>query len=204
MKRISLIVNIVLIVAVVALYVLYFTDSGKKTIPLVDPETMVNLPAGSIVYVQIDSLINELDLFHELRSDLEVKAKAVDDDLSKKERAFERDAIDFNEKYQTGRLTSSQAQTQSAQLDNRQRELQQYSQQKQMELAEEQQVMLNNILYEIQTYLTAYNLEHNFSLIFSTSGNPGSIIIGNAALDITKAVITGLNAQYAAQNSRRR
>ena len=204
MKRISLIVNIVLTVAVVALYILFFTDRGKQTIPLVDTETMADLPAGSIVYVQIDSLINELDLFQDLRSDLEVKAKAVDDDLSKRERAFERDALDFNEKYQTGRLTSAQVQTQSTQLDNRQRELQQYSQQKQMELAEEQQVMLNNILYEIQTFLSAYNLEHNFSLIFCTSGNPGSIIIGNSALDITKAVIVGLNAQYAAQHSRKR
>ena len=200
MKRISIIANIVLAVAVVALYVFHFTGIGsKKAARPADTESTLDIPSGSIVYIQIDSLINELDLFHALRTQLEAKAKVIDDDLVKKGRALERDYLDFQDKYQKGMLTRSQAETQGTQLENRQRDFQQFQQQKQVELAEEEQVMLNNVLNEIKTFLAAYNAEHNFSLIFSTSGSPGTIIIGNNTLDITKDVVTALNAKYVAQ-----
>ena len=205
MKKILIIANIVLAVAVAALYVLYFTGNcNKKGVESTISERASDLPSGSIVYIQIDSLINGLDLFHALRSDFEAKYKAVEDDLTRRGRVFERDYLDFSDKVQKGLLTRSQAETQSNQLESRQRELQQYGEQKQMELAEEEQVMLNNVLYEIKTFLLAYNQEYHFSLIFTTSGAPGTIIIGEAALDITKDVVNGLNAQYAAQQNRRR
>jgi outer membrane protein len=205
MKRILLIANIVLAAAVVVLYVLFFT-TGKKTttFPHAGESNASELPAGSIVYIQIDSLINGLDLYHALRVDWEAKAKVIDDDLTKKGRALERDVADFTDKYQKGLLTRSQAETQGTQLEARQRELQQYSQQKQIEMAEEEQVLLNNVVNEIQTFIAAYNQEHNFSLILSTSGAPGSILNSNPSIDITKDVLAGLNAQYAAQHSRRR
>ena len=201
MKRILLIANIVLAAAVVALYILFFTGSchTKGAAGLASVESTTDLPVGAIVYVQIDSLVNELDLFHSLKSDWEAKVKVIDDDLSKKARAFERDAADFTDKVQKGLMTRSQAETQNAQLEARQRDLQQYSQQKGAELEEEQQVMLNNVLNEIRLFLAAYNQEHNFALIFSTSATTNNVLVGNSALDITKDVIAGLNAKYAAQ-----
>jgi len=200
MKRTLLIANIVLAVAVAALYILFFTGNcTKKGTGLTNVEKGAELPVGAIVYIQIDSLVNELDLFHALRVDLEAKAKVINDDLTKKGRAFERDYIDFTEKVQKGLITRSQAETQGAQLESRQRELQQFSQQKESELAEEEQVMLNNVINEIKTYLSIYNQEHNFALILTTSGLPGSIIEGDTSLDITKDIIAGLNAKYATQ-----
>jgi len=205
MKRIFIIANIVLAAAVVALYVLYFTGNcTKKSAIPVHGEAAADIPAGSIVYVQIDSLINQLDLFHALRSEFETRFKKINDDLTKQARAFERDALDFQDKANKGLLLRSQIETQQAQLENRQRELQQFSQQKEMELAEEEQVLLNNVLNEIKVFLTAYNIEHNFSLIFTTSGVPGNIIIGNSALDITKDVVAGLNAKYIAQYGKKK
>ena len=205
MKRFLLIANIVLTVAVAALYVFFFTAfCQKKSAGLTVPEGVADIPAGTIVYLQIDSLISSLDLFHDLRSDWEVKAKKADDDLTKQARAFDRDYNDWLEKAQKGLITTSQRETQATQLESRQRELQQLSQQKQMELAEEEQVVLNNVLNEINIYLTTYNQEHNFTLILTTSGNPGTIIVGNPSLDITKDIITGLNARYAAQRNRKK
>ncbi|MCL2727002.1 MAG: OmpH family outer membrane protein [Bacteroidales bacterium] len=200
MKRTLLIANIVLAVAVAALYILFFTGHCNKKVAGFTPvESTTDLPAGTIVYVQIDSLVNELDLFHALRTEVEAKIKVIDDDLTRKGRAFERDYLDFNEKIQKGLLTRSQAETQGEQLEKRQRELQQYSQQKQFELEEEQQVMLNNVLNEIKVFLSDYNQEHNFSLIITTSVATNNVIVGNPSLDITKNVIAGLNAKYATQ-----
>ena len=204
MKRILLIANIVLAAAVVALYVLFFTNQPNKNNDQIFSGAASELPSGAIVYLQLDTLLNGLDLFHALRTDFEAKVKVVNDDLTKQGRAWERDAADFTDKIQKGLLTRSQGETMQAQLEARQRELQQYSQQKEMELAEEEQVMLNNVINEIQTYLIIYNQEHNFSLIFTTSGAPGTIVNGDPSLNITKDVMTGLNSKYASQRNARR
>ncbi|MDR2584678.1 MAG: OmpH family outer membrane protein [Prevotellaceae bacterium] len=206
MKRnLLLIANIVLAVAVAALYVFYFTGiCNKKPVGSVASEIALHTPSGAIVYIQVDSLVNALDLFHDLRSEWEAKAKVIDDDLTKKGRTFERDYNDFVEKVQKGLITRAQAETQGAQLEARQRDLQQYSQKKQMELAEEEQVVLNNVIYEIKKYLTAYNAEHNFSLILATNGTPGIILEGDTGLDITKDIVLGLNALYATQHNKKK
>jgi Outer membrane protein (OmpH-like). len=201
MKNISLILNIVLTAAVIALYVLFFTGKDNKpAFSTAEGQEALVLPGeGSIVYIQVDSLMNQFDMFHALRTELEAKAKVIDDDLTKKGRAFERDVNDFEEKIQKGLLTRSQAETQQQLLANRQQELQQYSQQKQMELAEEEQVLLNRVLDELKTFLAGYNETHNYSLILTTSGATNNIITASPALNITKDVVNGLNAKYAAQ-----
>ena len=205
MKRILIIANGVLAASVVALYVLFFLNQPAKNIKSqTHSELSSELPSGAIVYIHLDSLLNGLDLFYALRTDWEAKVKVADDDITKKMRAFERDANDFNDKVQKGLLTRTQAENMQAQLQARQQDLQQYGQQKQMELAEEEQVLLNNVIFEIQTFLISYNVEHNFSLILTTSGMPGTIINGDPSLDITKDVLAGLNAQYAAQHGKKR
>ena len=205
MKRISIMVNIVLAVAVVALYALYFTDKCHKNSAGSTAEgSAVELPSGSIVYIQLDSLLGQFDFFHALKSELEAKAKVIDDDLTKRGRAFERDYIDFTEKVQKGLLTRSQMESQGAQLENRQRDLEQFAQQKRAELAEEEQVMINKVFYELNTYLESYNKEHDFALILSTSAASNNVMSGSSkSLDITKEVAAGLNAQYAVQNKKR-
>ena len=203
MKNLSLIINIVLTAAVIALYVLFFTGKTSTTAITTQSQESIELPGeNSIVYIQVDSLMNQFDMFHALRTELEAKAKVIDDDLTKKGRAFERDVNDFNEKIQKGLLTSLQAQTQQQHLEARQQELQQYSQQKQMELAEEEQVLLNRVLDELKTFLAAYNETHNFSLILTTSGATNNIITGSPTLNITKDVVNGLNAKYSAQKKK--
>jgi len=204
MKNISLILNIVLTAAVIALFVLFFTGKDNKpSFSASEGQESMALPGeGSIVYIQVDSLMNQFDMFHALRTELEAKAKLIDDDLTKKGRAFERDVNDFDEKIQKGLLTRSQAETQQQQLAARQQELQQYGQQKQMEIAEEEQVLLNRVLDELKTFLASYNETHNYALILTTSASTNNVIIGNKGLNITKDVVIGLNAKYAAQRKK--
>ena len=69
-------------------------------------------PAGSIVYIQMDSLVNQYDMFNDLKSEFESKVEAIQDDLRKKSNAFEKSATDFQNKLNKGLLTRSQAETQ--------------------------------------------------------------------------------------------
>ena len=198
MKKSSLIITILLALAVAVLFVLHFTGIGTGTTvhERSDQETG-EIPTGNIVYIRIDSLLNSYNFFQDLQSDLNAKARIVEDDLTKKGRAFENDVNSFQEKVQKGLITRSQAETQLKQLAARQQELEQYAQQIQMELAEENQVMLNRVLDAIKTYLAQYRVMNNYDLILTTDGSSNTVIDGSPSLDITKDVVAGLNSEYA-------
>lgn len=198
MKKTSLIITVLLALAVAALYVLHFTGIGTGKPAAVESEPgLSEVPTGNIVYIRMDSLLNKYDLFLDLQTDLNAKARIVEDDLTKKGRAFENDVTNFQEKVQKGLITRSQAETQQNQLASRQQELEQFAQQKQMELAEENQVMLNRVLDALKTFLAEYRVLNNYDLILTTDGNSNTIIEGTTALDITKDVVEGLNQEYA-------
>ena len=151
---------------------------------------------GSIVYIQLDSLINQYDMFNDLRSELENKAQAIQDDLTKKGRSFESAAKDFQTKIEKGLLTRSQAEEQQQRLAERQQNLQNLSQQKQYELAEEEAVMSRRVMDAVQTFLAKYNQEKGYAMIITSSAATNTVIAANPALDITQDVLTGLNNEY--------
>lgn len=193
MKQLKLILS----VAVAAL-VCACTSTGNTngTQPAKAIEGGAVAPQGSIVYIQMDSLINQYDMFNDLRSELESKAQAIQDDLTKKGRSFESAVKDFQTKIEKGLLTRSQAEEQQQRLAEREQNLQSLSQQKQYEMAEEEAVMSRKVMDAIQTYLKKYNGEKGYALILTTSAASNAVIVGNPALDITKDVLTGLNDEY--------
>ena len=146
---------------------------------------------GSIVYIQLDSLVNQYDMFNDLRSELESKAQAIQDDLTKKGRAFESAVKDFETKIAKGLLTRSQAEEQQKKLLEREQNLQGLSQQKQMELAEEEAVMMRRVMDAIQTYITKYNQDKNYALILSVP-----VLAGDPSLNITQDILKGMNEEY--------
>jgi len=200
MKKGLLIVNAVLVLAVIGLYILHFCCCGSKSCSTGNASFIVErgeaAPEGSIVYIHLDSLVNGYDMFHDLRADMEKKAKGAEEDLTKRGKSFEREYMDFQEKVQKGLVTRSQAEQLQNQLQQKQANLQQYIESKRAELAEEEGVMLRRIYNAVTSYLKEYNKERNYSLIVSTNGTTNVVLEGNPSLDITKEVLDGLNASY--------
>ena len=160
------------------------------------PQASQTAAAGSIVYIQMDSLINQYDMFNDLKSEIEAKVQAIDDDLRKKGNALEKSVQDFQNKLNKGLLTRSQAETQQQELIEREQSLRNLTAQKQLEMQEEEAVMIRKVMDAIQTYLTEYNKTHNYALILTTSASTNTVIVGNPSLDITADVLTGLNTEY--------
>ena len=158
--------------------------------------------AGSIVYVQMDTLVSQYDMFNDLKSELESKVQAIQDDLAKKGRTFDNAVKDFQTKVQKGLLTRTQMEEQQNQLQERQQELQNLGQQKQMEIEDENAVLYRKVMDAIQTYVEKYNTEHNYALILTTTaGNP--VLTGSPSLDITAEILTGLNDEYVKSKSQK-
>ncbi|MFA6895176.1 MAG: OmpH family outer membrane protein, partial [Bacteroidales bacterium] len=186
MKKTPLILSIVALVISATLLVLFLIGPNKNIKKASVSEKETSAVAGDIVYVQIDSLIIQYDMFNDLRSAFESKAQSVQDDLSKKGRKLESDGKSFENQINKGLLTRSTAEQQQKSLLKRQEDLQSLANQRQRELQEEEYVLNNTVMDAIKSFLIEYNKTHNYSMIITTSGSTNVVIVGNPAIDITK------------------
>ena len=158
---------------------------------------------GSIVYFNLDRVLEEYDMANDLRSVVETKVNSLSQEVNRRGTKLEKDIKAFQDKVDKGLLTRSTAEAQSASLQKKQQDFQQYAAQKQQEAAEEQQVMMNNIADAIASYLKEFNEEHQFALILTTQGGilPAPVAAGDPELDITDLLLEGLNAKYVKEKS---
>ena len=124
---------------------------------------------------------------NDLRSVVETKVSGIQSEIDRRGNKLQKDANDFQNKMDKGLLTTSVANAQYQKLQQQQNDYQQYVVRKQQEMQEEQQVMLNQIMNAIAEFVQAYNVEKQYALILTTSGDilPAPVVTGSAALDIT-------------------
>ena len=195
MKHTPLILSIIAVVAAVAALILSLTTPKNNHKP-VESTDGIQAVAGDIVFLRLDTLMMQYDMYSDLQSAFEAKAQTVDSDLNKKARKLESDIKNFENSINKGLLTRSAAEQQQNSLQQRQANLQNEAAQKQQELAEESQVLLNQVMFAIQQYLEEYNKEHNFAAILTTTAATNVVMVGAPALDITQEIVDGLNAEY--------
>lgn len=194
MKQTSLILSIVSIVAVIVLAVITFKPKAETP---VNTETTV-VTEGAIVYFNMDKVANEYNMAIDLKAQVEAKANSISQEINRRGTKLENDIKKFQDKINKGLLTQSVAAQQESTLMKQQQDFQTYANQKQNEIAEEQAVMMNQIADAINTFVEKFNAEKNYAMILATTGDILSTPVVNAAaeLDITDAIIAGLNAEY--------
>ena len=196
MKNTSLLLSVISLVAVVVFGILLFTKDGKSAAPAAEGEaTEITASKGDIVYVDLDRILSEYDMANDLRSVVETKVQNIQADVTRRGKKLENDVKAFQEKIDKGLLTRTNAEIQGQKLQQQEIDFNNYAAQKQQEINEEQMVMMNQLGDAIQTYITKYNEEKQYAMIFTNSGG-APIITANPALDITDDVLAGLNEEY--------
>ena len=193
MKRIVTLLSAALVAG------LFFAGCNNATpVAATDTQADTTAAAGSIVFFNIDKVVESYDMANDLRSVVETKVSGIQSEIDRRGNKLQKDANDFQNKMDKGLLTTSVANAQYQKLQQQQNEYQQYAVRKQQEMAEEQQVMLNQIMNAIAEYVQAYNAEKQYALILTTSGDilPAPVVTGLASLDITDDILAGLNAEY--------
>ena len=150
---------------------------------------------GMIAYVNIDTLVSKYNFYKDLQAEYESKAKKADDELNSKGRSLQNDVQDFQNKIDKGLVTRSEAATMQENLEKKQQDFLSHRDKVMSEQAEEEQVMLNKIHYNITEYLKKFNEGYRFKVILSTSAG-GPILNADPELDITNIVLEGLNKEY--------
>ena len=161
-----------------------------------------NTPAaaqsGAIVYFNMDRIISEYDMANDLRSVVETKVNSIDQEVTRRGTKLEKDIKAFQDKINKGLMTQSVAESQNQKLLQQQNSFQTYAAQKQQEIAEEQQVMMNQIADAINSYIAEFNADKKYALILATQVDIISlpVVTGSPELDITDTLLEGLNAAY--------
>jgi outer membrane protein len=197
MKKVPLILNIVLLLAVAALYVLHFTGKEKKgeAVEEMAGGAIPVINSSGIAFVNFDTILLNYNMFIDLREELASKQRSSEAELTAEGQKFEREAADFQDKVQKGLVTRSRAQEMQQQLIAEQDRLTQLRDDLSLELMEEEQVMNRQVLYSIMEFLEEYNKKHNYQYILSNTLG-GALLYANDTLDITANVLKGLNEQY--------
>ena len=153
---------------------------------------------------------------NELSKSFDNKKKSAEKEITKKQNNLQTKANDFQEKYSKGHLTETNANLKLQEIQKLEEEYNAYLAQKDQELGEEQLklqntyneemfVMNNKINDAINTFIQKFRVEHGYAMILVSQSdipNDGATTLGapvlaaDPALDITAAVLAGLNAEY--------
>ena len=190
--------NLILFGAAALMAIAVSCNQNQAAAPAGSEATESAAAAGSIVYFNMDKVMEGYDMANDQNSVFETKTAGIQAEIDRRGKKLEKDAADFQNKVDKGLLTNSVAQAQYQKLQQQQQEYQQYVVRKQQEMAEEQQVMMNQIANAIAEFVQTYNVEHEYALILATGGSILStpVVTGSASLDITEDLLSGLNAQY--------
>lgn len=171
------------------------TNGGNAAVTSAQDSTAV---AGSIVFFNMDTVMQGYDMANDLTSVFETKTSGIQAEIDRRGKKLEKDAADFQNKVDKGLLTQSVAQVQYQKLQQQQQDYQQYVVRKQQEMSEEQQVMMNQIANAIQEFVNEYNAEKGYAMIIATAGSilATPVVTADPKLDITEDLLAGLNAAY--------
>ena len=218
--------------AVLGAAVLFGANSCKNTTEQAAEaavaENATATPVSSIVYVDITTIMAEYQMAIDLRAEAEKKIAELEKPFLNKQAAAEKEikrkqdnlqakAKDFEDKYNKGHLTQSNAQIKMQEIQQLEQELNNYGIAKEQELAQEgakvqsqindELVVMNNLINDaISTYIQKYRVQNGYAMILIDQSDADKtdktmvlnslVLSADPALDVTAQVITGLNDEY--------
>ncbi len=192
--KISIYLNAILLIAVIVLYVLFFTEKKQGSAGDIQPQDL----SGSglrIGYVESDSILSHYTLALEKSRELEERGKNLEATLKKRQDQYEKDAAYFQEQVSNNQLSEQSAQYIYNQLMEEQQKIYDLQNQYTSELADSEMQVNIMLLDSVTNFLERYNRQFNFDYILGH--NPGSnLLLKNPRYNITKQVIEGLNNEY--------
>lgn len=160
-------------------------------------ENIENNPINAkIVYVNIDTVAMNYEMFKDLNVKFVAKAEKAQTELEKKATAFQTKVFDFEKEIKNGLITRTGASVKQQSLQKEEQEIMQYQNEILNSLKEEETVLFNNVRFNIEQYIQKYNQAKKYDLIISTSKASGTVMAANPALDITTDITNGLNSEY--------
>lgn len=186
MKNLSLVLNVVLLIAVGYLYYARFGKSETQSSSPALPASS----AGEIVYINSDTLLEAYDYFNQLKNELESKQDSIDALLKAKGRSLESEVNAYQEK--APMMSPGQRAETEEKLMMKQQQIMDLKQSFLEELSVDESTMNDSIHANLNRFLKEFNSTRNYKFILGYQRG-GGILLANDSLDITREVLEGLN-----------
>jgi outer membrane protein len=191
MKHISLILNVVLVIAVAVLYVLHFSD--RKVMQQEVEQSIAEVRDLEVAYINYDSLISNYELVKELTGQLEATRTKLEAD-------YETRARGLQSQFQTyqatvNNMTRGQIAAAEEDLMKKEQNLRQYQERLSVQLMQEEAKVQDQVYTAVADFIKEYANTNNLKLVVTYQRGSG-VWYAEDGLNITNAVIDGLNASY--------
>jgi len=193
-KNLSIVLNIILILAVGYLFVDKFSGNQKSEEKAGSVEEGEKIYQNvAIAYVHSDSLLSKYDFMKEIESQLGELSEKYEKEYQNRAQGLQNEISDFQRTAQN--LTVAQGKALEENLMKKQQNLRIYQEDLSRKLRQKE-AELNNELYKtISDYLQEYGDENNLQLVLTYSRG-SDVLYANDGLEITNEVIEGLNKAY--------
>lgn len=195
MKNISLIINVVLLLAVSYLFFHIFGKSEKPAqasagIPSAKSTT---LQGAVIAYVDLDSLNENIKYIKDKRKDLEAEQKAIESEWQSGMNSLTAKRDNFVKRGNS--ITQAEAEKFQEELMAGQQSVEQKKQNSSSKLSEKSYRFMDDIQTKLKDFLKEYNQEKGYTYILTTGTGLDYMIYRDSTLNITADVIKGMNTK---------
>lgn len=194
MKNLSLILNIVLLVAVGVLFYLQFKPQSASgtTGSSVAPGEL------SIAYINTDSVLKHYEYLKTNTKTLEDKRTKMEQDLRNRATGLQNEIAAYQRN--VNNMTYGQQKAVEEDLGKKQQNFQMYQQTLEQQLSMEGAKLQKELYDRITAFLKKYGAEKGLQVVLKYDTG-SDVLYGVEGLDISQDVITGLNAEYATEKA---
>lgn len=150
--------------------------------------------AGSIVYVNQDTLLSKYDYFKDMSKRLEDKGKSAQGDVGARQQALQREGAEYQRSANT--LSADQRATTEQRLQREAQEFQQYQQSASAQFQNEQAEEQKKLYEKVAAFMKDYAKEKGYKMILTFQKGNTTMWYGDPGLDVTADVIKRLNDAY--------
>lgn len=169
------------------------TLSTPQKLPVFRPDSANSF--GLVAFVNTDTLLEKFESFKKMREQFERKSAQAEADLGGRMQALESEYVETQKKIQAGTMTETLIKDAEQTLMRKQQEIAMLRDQKSGQLLEEEKKLTQKLNDQIHDYLMEYAPAHGLKYVLGYTRG-GGILYATDSLDITQAVLEGLNEKY--------
>ncbi len=190
MKNLSLVLNIVLLVAVGVLYYLHFSGPKQTAEPLAEREAAGDL---QIAYIDTDTVLKYYDYLKASKDELEKKTKKMEQDLRNRAQGLQNEITAYQRN--VNNMTLGQVKAVEEDLAKKQQNFQMYQQSLSQQVMQEEAKLQQELYDRITAFLDKYGKEKGLQVVLKYDQSSDVLHVSDK-LDISQDVIKGLNDEY--------
>lgn len=181
----------VLSLAVIVLYVLFFTNTRNNSAKTVFSSKPASGDALKVAYIDLDTIKEHYTLFKLKNDEIEKEKQRIESEIQSSVNKLEEDRINFLKKGES--ITQVEAEQFQRDYQNRYQQLGTRRETLLNQHLDHQAKALDEIQKNINDYLKEYNKERKYHFIFSTGEGNLTLYYKDSAYNITDEVLKGLN-----------